>query len=69
MQQQVRDRLSVTLPAVPPPAVFNLHGKKGNLVFPSSLPFNEMLLFCFSICFDEAILILVPCIWKRVCYF
>lgn len=27
MQQQVRDGLSLGLPAVPPPAVFNLHGK------------------------------------------
>lgn len=33
--------------AVPPPAVFNLHGKE-KFRFPSSLPSNQMLLFCFS---------------------
>lgn len=41
--------------------------EKGNFVFPSSLPSNQMLLFCFSFCFDEDVLILVPNIWKWVC--
>lgn len=42
--------------------------EKGNWVFPSSLPSNQMLLLCFSFCFDEAILILFPSLWKRKKY-
>lgn len=46
MQQQVRDGLSVALPAVLPPAVFNLHGK-GEF----SLPCLPTKCFCFALAF------------------
>lgn len=39
--------------------------EKGNLIFPSSLTSSQMLLLCFSCCFDEAIPFLVPSLWKR----